>query len=45
MSKKKKTRVTLAEVQSMKGKTQWAKLVSEEKSTNKKVQPMQKTHG
>jgi hypothetical protein len=45
MSEKKKTRATLAEVQNMKGKTQWAKLLAEEKSTNKKVQPTKKTRG
>jgi hypothetical protein len=42
MSEKKKTRATLAEVQNMKGKTQWTKLLAEEKSTNKKVQPTKK---
>ena len=43
MNKKKKTRVSLEEIQKMKGKTQWARLIVEEKSTNKKVQPLQKT--
>ncbi|GAB2191147.1 hypothetical protein MAH1_27550 [Sessilibacter sp. MAH1] len=36
MTNKKKTRVTLAEVQNMKGKTQWAKLIADDKNMNKK---------
>jgi hypothetical protein len=41
-NERKKSRATLAEVQNMKGKTQWTKLLTGEKSTNKKVQPTKK---
>ena len=38
----KKTRITLDEALNIKGQTQWAKLISEERSANKKTRPVQK---
>ena len=40
--KKEKTKVTEEQLKKMKGRTNWAKLVSEEKASNKKIQPTQK---
>lgn len=42
---RKKTRVTPEQLKNMKGKTQWAKLLAEEKSSNKQIQPTRKPRG
>jgi len=42
---KSKNRKTLEELKKEKGRTVWAKLIAEEKSSNKKMQPTQKTRG
>jgi len=36
---------TLEQLKKEKGKTCWARLVAEERSSNKKIQPTQKTRG
>lgn len=41
--KKEKTRITEKQLKEMKGRTNWARLAAEEKSSNKKNQPRQKT--
>ncbi len=43
--KNKKTKITEKQLKEMKGRTNWARLVAEEKSSNKKIQPTQKTRG
>lgn len=43
MTANKKTRVSLEEVKKMKGKTQWARLVAEERSVDKTVRPAKKS--
>jgi hypothetical protein len=35
---------TLEQLKKEKGKTYWARLIAEEKGSNKKIQPTQKSH-
>ena len=42
---KKTVKYTKEELKKMQGRTHWAKLIQEEKSPNKKIQPTQKPRG
>ena len=45
MTKSKTKPMTLEEIKMKKGKTDWAKLIADEKNSNKKIQPTKKTRG
>ena len=45
MTKNKTKPMKLDEIKKKKGKTNWAKLIEEERNSNNKIQPTQKTRG